>query len=333
MLERSVRRVRRASARRRGDRRAAGGPRRRRRRRWIGARRQARSGSSPAARRRQDSVASAFDLVSDGTDVVLVHDAARPFVTAALISPRDRRGGGARRGDRRGAGRPTPSSGSRPDAARRSSSRRCRASRIYLAQTPQAFRRDVLRGGGGARPRRRRGDRRGRRSPSRPAIRCTIVDGDRGEREDHDRRGSASRARAGGRAAGRGDARRHRLRSAPARRGPAAGARRRRHSRRRSARSATRMPTSPAMPRPTRSSAPPRSATSAGIFPTPTRSGRARRASSCCGAPRALVRERGLRGRQPRCRRHPRAAEDRAVHRARSARGSPTRSSIDVGAR
>jgi 2-C-methyl-D-erythritol 4-phosphate cytidylyltransferase / 2-C-methyl-D-erythritol 2,4-cyclodiphosphate synthase len=36
--------------------------------------------------RRQDSVASAFDVIADRTEVVLVHDAARPFVSPALIS-------------------------------------------------------------------------------------------------------------------------------------------------------------------------------------------------------------------------------------------------------
>src|SRR3954447_20738314 len=35
--------------------------------------------------RRQDSVANAFEMVSEGTDVVLIHDAARPFVTPELI--------------------------------------------------------------------------------------------------------------------------------------------------------------------------------------------------------------------------------------------------------
>jgi 2-C-methyl-D-erythritol 4-phosphate cytidylyltransferase len=36
--------------------------------------------------RRQDSVANAFDSVNVSSDVVLVHDAARPFVSADLIS-------------------------------------------------------------------------------------------------------------------------------------------------------------------------------------------------------------------------------------------------------
>ena len=35
--------------------------------------------------RRQDSVANAFDAVSPSSEVVLIHDAARPFVSAALI--------------------------------------------------------------------------------------------------------------------------------------------------------------------------------------------------------------------------------------------------------
>ena len=94
--------------------------------------------------RRQDSVANAFDAVCDRTDVVLVHDAARPFVTADVISRaidaaaeygaaivaqpvRDtvkRTGGG--------------SSGARVvETLPRES--------IFLAQTPQAFRREILR--------------------------------------------------------------------------------------------------------------------------------------------------------------------------------------------
>src|SRR5437868_2142976 len=35
--------------------------------------------------RRQDSVARGFDAVSPSAEIVLIHDAARPFVTAALI--------------------------------------------------------------------------------------------------------------------------------------------------------------------------------------------------------------------------------------------------------
>ncbi len=94
--------------------------------------------------RRQDSVANAFDSVSPDSDVVLVHDAARPFVSADLISRaidaavehgaaivalpvRDT----VKQVESRGASHVI--TGTIPRDA------------IYLAQTPQAFRRDVLR--------------------------------------------------------------------------------------------------------------------------------------------------------------------------------------------
>ena len=97
----------------------------------------------PGGRRRQDSVANAFDRVSAGSDVVLVHDAARPFVSADLISraidaamahgaaiaaipARDTVKRVERTGDR------LVIAGTIPRDA------------IYLAQTPQAFRREVL---------------------------------------------------------------------------------------------------------------------------------------------------------------------------------------------
>ncbi len=94
--------------------------------------------------RRQDSVANAFDSVLPESDVVLIHDAARPFVSADLISRaidaaaehgaaivalpvRDT----VKRVERHGASRVI--AGTIPRDT------------IYLAQTPQAFRRDVLR--------------------------------------------------------------------------------------------------------------------------------------------------------------------------------------------
>jgi 2-C-methyl-D-erythritol 4-phosphate cytidylyltransferase/2-C-methyl-D-erythritol 2,4-cyclodiphosphate synthase len=98
----------------------------------------------PGGARRQDSVANAFDRVSPRSDVVLVHDAARPFVSADLISraidaalthgaaiaaipARDTVKRVERTGDRVVIADTIPR-----DA-------------VYLAQTPQAFRRDVLR--------------------------------------------------------------------------------------------------------------------------------------------------------------------------------------------
>ena len=90
--------------------------------------------------RRQDSVANAFDAVSDDADIVLVHDAARPFVTADVIS---RSIDAAARHGAAIAAMPASDTVKRVDGAvivgtlpRES---------IYLAQTPQAFRREVLR--------------------------------------------------------------------------------------------------------------------------------------------------------------------------------------------
>jgi CTP:molybdopterin cytidylyltransferase MocA len=81
------RRLRRPRPRRRRDRRAAAGP-------GAGAARvvddQVRAVDGvrivAGGARRQDSVANAFESVSLDSDVVLIHDAARPFVSADLIS-------------------------------------------------------------------------------------------------------------------------------------------------------------------------------------------------------------------------------------------------------
>jgi 2-C-methyl-D-erythritol 4-phosphate cytidylyltransferase/2-C-methyl-D-erythritol 2,4-cyclodiphosphate synthase len=90
--------------------------------------------------RRQDSVANGFDVVPSHADVVLIHDAARPFVTADLI---DRTIDAA------------AAHGAAIAALRsRDTVKRVRIDgvivdtiprdEIYLAQTPQGFRRDVL---------------------------------------------------------------------------------------------------------------------------------------------------------------------------------------------
>ena len=89
--------------------------------------------------RRQDSVANAFDLVHPSADVVLIHDAARPFVSAALI---DRTIDAAMT---QGAAIAALQSrdtvklvadGVIHETIPRDS--------VYLAQTPQGFRREVL---------------------------------------------------------------------------------------------------------------------------------------------------------------------------------------------
>jgi 2-C-methyl-D-erythritol 4-phosphate cytidylyltransferase/2-C-methyl-D-erythritol 2,4-cyclodiphosphate synthase len=90
--------------------------------------------------RRQDSVAAGFHAVSAEADVVLVHDAARPFVDPALIG---RVVEGARTF---GAAVPAvPASDTVKRATRdRVVSQTLPRDEIWLAQTPQGFRRAVL---------------------------------------------------------------------------------------------------------------------------------------------------------------------------------------------
>lgn len=89
--------------------------------------------------RRQDSVANAFDQVPPASDVVLIHDAARPFVSAALI---DRTIDAAMT-----HGAAIAAVASR-DTVKRVTAGVIRETipreTVYLAQTPQGFRRDVL---------------------------------------------------------------------------------------------------------------------------------------------------------------------------------------------
>lgn len=93
--------------------------------------------------RRQDSVAAGFDLVPGATDVVLVHDAARPFVTGDLI------GRVIEAAATHGAAiaalpaRDTVKRGSEWHGAVRVVETIPRET-VHLAQTPQGFRRDVL---------------------------------------------------------------------------------------------------------------------------------------------------------------------------------------------
>jgi 2-C-methyl-D-erythritol 4-phosphate cytidylyltransferase / 2-C-methyl-D-erythritol 2,4-cyclodiphosphate synthase len=94
--------------------------------------------------RRQDSVAAAFDRVAPAADVVLVHDAARPFVSSELITrciDAAQRFGGAI------AALPAIDTVKRVEIGDGAPVIRGTVPResIYLAQTPQAFRRDVLR--------------------------------------------------------------------------------------------------------------------------------------------------------------------------------------------
>ena len=95
--------------------------------------------------RRQDSVANAFARSSPHADLIVIHDAARPFVTTDLIART------VDAADAHGAAiaaiavRDTVKQAGDPD---RDGSRPIRATiprdTVFLAQTPQAFRRDVL---------------------------------------------------------------------------------------------------------------------------------------------------------------------------------------------
>ncbi len=101
--------------------------------------------------RRQDSVFNAFQVVNAAADVVVVHDAARPFASAALIS---RTIAAAAESGAALAAMPVR------DTVKRTMGSEMRVENveplrfvnetlpresIYLAQTPQAFRHDVLR--------------------------------------------------------------------------------------------------------------------------------------------------------------------------------------------
>ena len=92
--------------------------------------------------RRQDSVRAGFSAIDDGAQIVLVHDAARPFVSRAVI---DRVIDAAR-----SAGAAVPAVQASDTVkrvntdGRRLVSETVPRSEVWLAQTPQGFRRDVL---------------------------------------------------------------------------------------------------------------------------------------------------------------------------------------------
>ena len=91
--------------------------------------------------RRQDSVANAFEIVSARADVIVIHDAARPFVTADLI---------ARTVDAAVEHGAAIAALAATDTVKRADAdgliqQTIPRTEIFLAQTPQAFRPSVLR--------------------------------------------------------------------------------------------------------------------------------------------------------------------------------------------
>jgi 2-C-methyl-D-erythritol 4-phosphate cytidylyltransferase / 2-C-methyl-D-erythritol 2,4-cyclodiphosphate synthase len=91
--------------------------------------------------RRQDSVANAFDAVAADVEIVLVHDAARPFVTSEVIS---RAIEGAVAHGAAIVAVPVSDTVKRVGVADGVIVETLPREEIFLAQTPQAFRRDVL---------------------------------------------------------------------------------------------------------------------------------------------------------------------------------------------
>jgi len=90
--------------------------------------------------RRQDSVANAFDAVPADAEIILIHDAARPFVSADVIS---RAIDAAAAHGAAIAAMPAQDTVKRVDGTIIAET--LPRESIYLAQTPQAFRREVLR--------------------------------------------------------------------------------------------------------------------------------------------------------------------------------------------
>jgi 2-C-methyl-D-erythritol 4-phosphate cytidylyltransferase/2-C-methyl-D-erythritol 2,4-cyclodiphosphate synthase len=95
--------------------------------------------------RRQDSVANAFAAASPASDVIVIHDAARPFASSALIARTIAAASESGAAVAAVASRDTVKVvGQGPAEAGHYVRETIPRERVYLAQTPQAFRRDVL---------------------------------------------------------------------------------------------------------------------------------------------------------------------------------------------
>jgi 2-C-methyl-D-erythritol 4-phosphate cytidylyltransferase / 2-C-methyl-D-erythritol 2,4-cyclodiphosphate synthase len=90
--------------------------------------------------RRQDSVANAFRAASEGSDVIVIHDAARPFASADLIARTI-----AAAAESGAALAAIQARDTLKQVEREFVTSTLARDTIFLAQTPQAFRRNVLR--------------------------------------------------------------------------------------------------------------------------------------------------------------------------------------------
>lgn len=94
--------------------------------------------------RRQDSVANAFDAIAASTDVIVIHDAARAFVSPALIEKTIDAAFESGAAIAAMGSRDTVKQATRDSAGRVTIAGTLPREQIFLAQTPQAFTRSVL---------------------------------------------------------------------------------------------------------------------------------------------------------------------------------------------
>ncbi len=98
--------------------------------------------------RRQDSVANGFDAASPASDIIVIHDAARPFVDGPLIARVIEAAAASGAAIAAVPARDTvkwAATPARGERGERVIERTLARESVFLAQTPQAFRRDVLR--------------------------------------------------------------------------------------------------------------------------------------------------------------------------------------------
>jgi len=98
------------------------------------------AGVIPGGKERQDSVRAGIETLDRDTDIVIVHDAVRPFITAKLIEDCIR---AAAEEGAATVGVPVKDTVKEVGADGRVM-RTCDRNLLWLTQTPQAFRRDII---------------------------------------------------------------------------------------------------------------------------------------------------------------------------------------------
>jgi 2-C-methyl-D-erythritol 4-phosphate cytidylyltransferase len=98
------------------------------------------AGVIPGGKERQDSVRAGIETLDRDTDIVIIHDAVRPFITAKLIEDCIR---AAAEEGAATVGVPVKDTVKEVGADGRVM-RTCDRNLLWLTQTPQAFRRDII---------------------------------------------------------------------------------------------------------------------------------------------------------------------------------------------